>query len=57
MKIQLQRPHSLFNNIISALGGSARANQVYREDRTTRSLPMSGVLSQLTLNIYSLHIL
>ncbi|VDK63452.1 unnamed protein product [Onchocerca ochengi] len=36
------RPHSLFNNIISALGGSARANQVYREDRTTRSLPMSA---------------
>uniref|UniRef100_A0A915PYJ4 Voltage-dependent L-type calcium channel subunit alpha n=1 Tax=Setaria digitata TaxID=48799 RepID=A0A915PYJ4_9BILA len=39
---QHRRPHSLFNNIISALGGSARANQVYREDRTTRSLPVTG---------------
>ncbi|MCP9266063.1 Voltage-dependent calcium channel type D subunit alpha-1 [Dirofilaria immitis] len=38
---QHRRPHSLFNNIISALGGSTRANQVYREDRTTRSLPMT----------------
>ncbi|KAL3982073.1 Ion transport family protein [Acanthocheilonema viteae] len=39
---QHRRPHSLFNNIISALGGSARANQVYREDRTTRSLPVAA---------------
>ncbi|KAK6110339.1 Ion transport family protein [Brugia pahangi] len=39
---QHRRPHSLFNNIISALGGSTRANQIYREDRTTRSLSMTA---------------
>uniref|UniRef100_A0A0R3S757 Ca_chan_IQ domain-containing protein n=1 Tax=Elaeophora elaphi TaxID=1147741 RepID=A0A0R3S757_9BILA len=54
---QHRRPHSLFNNIISALGGSARANQVYREDRTARSLPMTGMLPKLASNFYSLHII
>lgn len=51
-KTHLQRPHSLFNNIMTALGGSVRANQVYREDRTSRLLPITGSFSVTNLKIY-----
>ncbi|VDN01667.1 unnamed protein product [Thelazia callipaeda] len=51
---QHRRPHSLFNNIISALGGSTRANQIYREDRASRLLPMIGNHQQISPT-HSLH--
>uniref|UniRef100_A0A915B5P9 Voltage-dependent L-type calcium channel subunit alpha n=1 Tax=Parascaris univalens TaxID=6257 RepID=A0A915B5P9_PARUN len=41
---QHRRPHSLFNNIMTALGGTARTNhqEMPREERTSRLLPITA---------------
>lgn len=41
---QHRRPHSLFNNIMTAFGGSSRANHhdMPREERTSRLLPLAA---------------
>uniref|UniRef100_F1KQB4 Voltage-dependent L-type calcium channel subunit alpha n=2 Tax=Ascaris TaxID=6251 RepID=F1KQB4_ASCSU len=41
---QHRRPHSLFNNIMTALGGTARSNhqEMPREERTSRLLPITA---------------